>query len=163
MNGFRNNVTRHLDRCAVAYETLTYTYGPDTRSAPEVAAALGLPPAQVFKTLIAAHSTDRKDILTVCLVPGPAQLDLKAVARHLEAKKVRLAEAAYAEDWSGMQTGGISPFGLLARGCTFLLDESAQAWPWIVLSAGERGRQVRLEVSAVIRVLRPAILRLSRG
>ncbi len=150
---FKNNVTRLLDARKVSYQVLTYEYGPETHAAVEVARAVGLPPEEVFKTLVAlANDPGQKPILA--LIPGPATLDLKKLAKAVGVKKVQMAPRAQAESLTGLQAGGISPLALLNRGFQVYLDESAQALDWITVSAGQRGAQVRLPVADLVQLTR---------
>jgi Cys-tRNA(Pro)/Cys-tRNA(Cys) deacylase len=99
-----------------------------------VAAALGLPPARLFKTLVA--SVD--GILSVFVVPADRQLDLRAAG-----KRTTLADKGTAERATGYVVGGISPLGQRRRLPT-TLDESALAFETILVSAGRRGLQIEL-------------------
>lgn len=99
-----------------------------------VAAAVGRPPEQLFKTLVA--SVDRR--LEVFVVPADRQLDLRAVG-----KRTTLATHADAERATGYVVGGISPLGQRRRLPT-TVDESALAWDTILVSAGKRGLQIEL-------------------
>jgi Cys-tRNA(Pro)/Cys-tRNA(Cys) deacylase len=99
-----------------------------------VAAALGRPPGQLFKTLVA--SVDGR--LAVFVVPADRQLDLRAVG-----KRVELADRTQAERATGYVVGGISPLGQRRRLPT-TVDENALAWETILVSAGRRGLQIEL-------------------
>ncbi len=99
-----------------------------------VAAAVGRPPEQLFKTLVA--SVDGR--LEVFVVPADRQLDLRAVG-----KRTKLAVQAEAERATGYVVGGISPLGQRRRLPT-TVDESALAWDTILVSAGKRGLQIEL-------------------
>jgi Cys-tRNA(Pro)/Cys-tRNA(Cys) deacylase len=99
-----------------------------------VAAALGLPPGRLFKTLVA--SVD--GVLSVFLVPAERQLDLRAAG-----KRAVLADKAAAERATGYVVGGISPLGQRKRLPT-TVDESALAWETVLVSAGRRGLQIEL-------------------
>lgn len=99
-----------------------------------VAAAVGRPPEQLFKTLVA--SVDGR--LEVFVVPADRQLDLRAVG-----KRTTLATHADAERATGYVVGGISPLGQRRRLPT-TVDESALAWDTILVSAGKRGLQIEL-------------------
>jgi Cys-tRNA(Pro)/Cys-tRNA(Cys) deacylase len=98
------------------------------------AAAVGRPPDQLFKTLVA--SVDGR--LEVFVVPADRQLDLRAVG-----KRTALAAHADAERATGYVVGGISPLGQRRRLPT-TVDESALAWDTILVSAGKRGLQIEL-------------------
>jgi Cys-tRNA(Pro)/Cys-tRNA(Cys) deacylase len=87
---FKNNVTRFLDAQKVKYQVFVYDYDAGVHSAVEVAAAIGLPPGQVFKTLVAlVDEPGRKPLLVI--IPGPDTLDLKALAKAVNAKKVKMS------------------------------------------------------------------------
>jgi Cys-tRNA(Pro)/Cys-tRNA(Cys) deacylase len=105
----------------------------------EAAEALGLEPATVFKTLVA--DVDGK--LTVAIVPVEHQLDLKALAAALGAKKAQMADVKAAERTTGYVAGGISPLGQ-RRALPTLIDSSATGHATIYVSAGRRGLEIEL-------------------
>jgi Cys-tRNA(Pro)/Cys-tRNA(Cys) deacylase len=107
-----------------------------------VAEALGLPPAQLFKTLVA--SVD--GALQLFVVPADRQLDLRAVG-----KRSVLATKAEAERATGYVIGGISPLGQRRRLPT-TVDESALGWDTILVSAGKRGLQIELAPDDLVRL-----------
>jgi Cys-tRNA(Pro)/Cys-tRNA(Cys) deacylase len=113
-----------------------------------VAAALGVDPARLFKTLVA--ECDAKPV--VAIVPVRSQLSLKALARAAAGKKAHMANPVDAERWTGYVVGGISPFAQKRRMPTFL-DESAVGFQTIYVSAGLRGLQVELNPDDLIRLL----------
>ncbi len=127
-----------------------YTYDADRfLGAVEVAAAIGLPANQVFKTLVTLPDRG-KPILAV--VPADSELDRKALATAAGVKKVHMAPQAEAERMTGLQKGGISALALLNKGFVVYLDRSALAHERIVMSAGERGIQVALAPGDFIRL-----------
>jgi Cys-tRNA(Pro)/Cys-tRNA(Cys) deacylase len=99
-----------------------------------VAAALGRPPAQLFKTLVA--TVDGK--LAVFVVPADRQLDLRAAG-----KRAALAGKAEAERATGYVVGGISPLGQ-RRQLPTTVDASVLEWDTVLVSAGRRGLQLEL-------------------
>jgi Cys-tRNA(Pro)/Cys-tRNA(Cys) deacylase len=107
-----------------------------------VAAAVGRPAEQLFKTLVA--SVDGR--LEVFVVPADRQLDLRAVG-----KRTTLAPPADAERATGYVVGGISPLGQRRRLPT-TVDESALAWDTILVSAGRRGLQIELAPADLVRL-----------
>ncbi|MFN8492172.1 MAG: aminoacyl-tRNA deacylase [Caldilineaceae bacterium] len=156
---FKNNVTRFLDSKRVTYQVFTYDYEAGVHSAVEVAHAIGLPEKQVFKTLVAlADEPNRKPMLVI--IPGPDTLDLKALAKAVNAKKMRMAAHDQAESLTGLQTGGISPLALINKGFDVYLDEQAQAFPTIAVSAGQRGANVLLPVQDLIKLTRARMVKL---
>jgi Cys-tRNA(Pro)/Cys-tRNA(Cys) deacylase len=156
---FKNNVTRFLDSKRIAYQVFTYAYDAGVESAVQVAEAIGLPPAQVFKTLVVQpEEPNRKPLLVV--IPGPDTLDLKALAKATNLKKAKMAPHEQAEKLTGLQTGGISPLALINKGFDVYLDEQAQAFPTIAVSAGQRGANVLLPVKELIQLTRARVVRL---
>lgn len=133
---------RVLEELAVSFELLEYEVPPDAdgRSLGEaVAAALGVPPETMFKTLIAEGA----DGLLCAVVPVSGSLSLKALAAAAGTKKVAMADPAAAERTTGYVTGGISPLGQL-KGLPTFIDGSCTALVEVHVSAGKRGLQLRL-------------------
>jgi len=150
---FKNNVTRFLDKKRISYQAHTYDYDDGIHSAVQVAQAIGLPPEQVFKTLVVlTNDVKRKPLLVV--IPGPDTLDLKALAKAAGAKKARMSTHEQAEELTGLQTGGISPLALINRGFDVYLDDQALAFDSITVSAGERGVNVSLPVTDLVKLTR---------
>lgn len=129
-----------LDRAGVDYTLHPYEH--DRRVASyglEAAAALGVDPARVFKTLLA--SLDGR--LVVGIVPVSSQLDLKALARALDGSKAVMADVAAAERATGYVAGGISPVGQ-KRTHETVLDASALDHRTILVSGGRRGLDLEI-------------------
>lgn len=156
----KTNAARLLDRARLAYELRGYQVDEDDLSAPRVAAAIGLPPAQVFKTLVARG--DQTGVL-LAAIPGDAELDLKALAAASGNKKVELVPLKDVLPLTGYVRGGVSPLGTRKPYPVFL-DASASAWPVISVSAGVRGLQMLLAPASLAqaagasqhRIARPA-------
>ena len=125
-----------------------YAYDARIRDAQEVAAAVGMPADTVFKTLVAEVPSQKKPILV--LLPCNTTLILKRLAKAVGAKKVALASHADAEKLTGLQVGGISALALLQKHWQVYLDTQALQQPHLVISAGQRGAQVRLATDAFI-------------
>jgi Cys-tRNA(Pro)/Cys-tRNA(Cys) deacylase len=106
---------------------------------PEAAAALGVDPARVLKTLVVDASGD----LVVAVLPVETELDLKALARVAGAKHARLAPQAVAERATGYVVGGISPLGQKQQLAT-VIDDSAREHDTVHVSAGRRGLELEL-------------------
>lgn len=159
---FKNNVTRFLDSKKVAYQVYTYDYDAGIHSAVEVATAIGLPPEQVFKTLVALADEPRRKPLLV-IVPGPETLDLRVLAKAVSAKKVKMATHDQAEALTGLQTGGISALALINKGFDVYLDDRAQRFERIAISAGQRGANILLPVKALIKLVNARLIRLWEG
>jgi Cys-tRNA(Pro)/Cys-tRNA(Cys) deacylase len=122
----------------------------------EAAAALGVAPQQLFKTLIAAI-----DGRLVCaVVPVAGRLDLKALAAAVGGKRAGIADAAAAQRATGYVVGGISPLGQKTR-LPVVVDVSAQALPTVYVSAGKRGLQVELSPGDLIRLTSGKLARIA--
>jgi Cys-tRNA(Pro)/Cys-tRNA(Cys) deacylase len=143
----RTNATRRLDQEGVVYTI--HTFAPSIRSATDVAAAVGMPESRVFKTLVAI-ADDEQPVLA--MLPGNRDLDLKALARACGAKRCEMASQREAERLTGLKVGGISALALRERTWEVYLDESAQLYDSILVSAGKRGVNVELGVQDVIAV-----------
>ena len=111
----------------------------------EAAAALGVEPGRVFKTLVA--SVDGGLVLAV--VPVNCELDLKALAGAIDGRRAELAEAAFAERATGYVIGGISPLGS-RRALPVVIDATAPAHPSVFVSAGRRGLQLELDPADLV-------------
>ena len=132
----------------VTHELHPYAVSPDAPNyGALVAAALGVAPAMLFKTLIA----EVDGALTVAVVPVTGDLDLKALAGAAGGKRAALADRTAAERSSGYVRGGISPLGQRKRLPT-VIDDSAPALDRMYVSAGRRGLQVSLAPADLIRL-----------
>ena len=140
-----NNITRLLDARQVPY--MAYELPPEKLGALETARQLGVSAEQVFKTIVVTREGKGKPVLAV--VPGTAEVDLKALAKALDEKKVYLPTEREAERLTGLQAGGISPLALLNRGFQVVIDENAQLFDEIHISGGQRGLNIRLPVTAL--------------
>jgi Cys-tRNA(Pro)/Cys-tRNA(Cys) deacylase len=137
----RSNVIRLLESRHIPYQT--YTYATDICSAEDVAHGLGIPVHDVYKTLVVLLPHG-KPLLVI--IPGPCALDLKRLAQALGVKKLRMTTQREAEEVTRLQVGGISALALLDRGFPVYVDQAAQALTSFVVSAGQRGMNVRLHV-----------------
>lgn len=125
---------------------------PDTmRDAEEIAAFLQIPAGQVFKTLVAIRP-DNQGKPYLAIIPADGQLNLKALAKAANEKKLVMASHTQAEQLTGLQVGGISALALKNRGFKVYLDQSAQQYPHICVSGGQRGLDVKLSVSDLLRL-----------
>ena len=154
----KTNAMKLLEGKKVLYES--YTYPSNLRDAQEVAAALDMPAGQVFKTLVVPRPKPGKPMLV--MIPADRQLDLKKLAKAVGEKKLKMATQREAERLTGLQVGGISALALLNRGFASYLDESALVYDEIVISAGQRGLQIKLAVPDLVKMSRARMVDASR-
>ncbi|MCC7129937.1 MAG: aminoacyl-tRNA deacylase [Anaerolineae bacterium] len=154
-----NNVTRLLDARKIPYTA--FELPAEKLGALETAQHLGVPAEQVYKTIVVVREGQGKPVLAV--VPGPQEVDLKALAKALGEKKVNLPTQRAAEQLTGLQAGGISPLALLNRGFEVWLDESAILWDEIYISGGQRGLNILLPVEALVELTGARLAPVARG
>jgi Cys-tRNA(Pro)/Cys-tRNA(Cys) deacylase len=154
-----------LRKAGVAFEIHSYElpdhHGHDSYERPrygrDAAAALGVDPARMFKTLIA--TVDGR--LVAAVVPVDRDLDLKRLATALGARRASLADPAEAERATGYVVGGISPLGGRRRMPT-LIDRSAMDHPTVYVSAGRRGVQLSIAPDDLVRVSGATLVAIAR-
>lgn len=145
---------RLLEANSIRYEV--HVYDKTIRDAQQVADAVGYSADEVFKTLVAEAPSARKPVLV--MLPSNRQLNLKRLAKAIGDKKVALASHAEAEKLTGLQAGGISALALMHKRWDVYLDRRADALEHIVISAGQRGLQLRVETAALGELLGCALV-----
>jgi Cys-tRNA(Pro)/Cys-tRNA(Cys) deacylase len=158
--------TAALIRAGIAFEVHTYDHDPSASSfGLEAAEVLGLDPARVYKTLLAAvdGSTGSAGTgrLVVGIVPVSGQLDLKALAAAVGAKKAVMADPADAERVTGYVVGGISPIGQKKRLPT-VLDASARGHETLFVSGGRRGMDLELSPADLVAITGATVAAIGR-
>ena len=143
------NVTRLLDSKKIPYTA--YETSVEKLGALETARFLNVEAASVFKTIVVTREK-KKPLLVV--VPGNADVDLKALAAALGEKKVSLPTEREAEQLTGLQAGGISPLALINKGFQVVIDSSAQTLGEIHVSGGQRGLNIKLSAEALATLTR---------
>lgn len=144
--------TRALVAAGTEFSEHPYSHDPSAESyGLEAAEAIGVPPERVLKTLLAQTDLPRDHGLVVGIVPVAGQLDLKALAAAIGAKRATMADPALAEKTTGYVVGGISPIGQ-KRALTTVLDESALAHPSVFVSGGRRGLDLELSPGDLVEV-----------
>jgi Cys-tRNA(Pro)/Cys-tRNA(Cys) deacylase len=143
----KTNATRQLDQLGIAYELRDYEVDLEDLGAVKVASQIGLPAAQVFKTL-RAKGADGTMVFAV--VPGDRELDLKALARLADKRSVELVPVAQLKQLTGYIRGGVTALAS-KRSYPVYLDDSALSHPVIAVSAGIRGTQILLAPQDYIR------------
>jgi Cys-tRNA(Pro)/Cys-tRNA(Cys) deacylase len=149
----KSNAIRLLETHQVAHQV--YTYATAIRTAADVASVLGVPADEVYKTLVILPPRG-KPLLVV--IPATCELDLKRLARALGEKKLRMATQREAEALTGLQVGGISALALRHRGFEVLVDQAAQKRVTFIVSAGQRGMNLRLRVADFMAVTKARLV-----
>jgi Cys-tRNA(Pro)/Cys-tRNA(Cys) deacylase len=143
----KTNATRQLDNLGIHYELREYEVDLDDLSAIKVADQIGLPADQVFKTLVAKG--DVHGVL-MAVVPGDAEADLKTLARLSGNRRVEMAPVSQLQALTGYIRGGVTALAA-KKNYPVYLDESAQLYDVISVSAGIRGTQILLAPQDYIR------------
>lgn len=148
-----------LTKANVPFTAHSYEHDPAAGSfGTEAAAALGVVPERVFKTLLA--EVDGK--LTVAVVPVSGSLDLKALASAVGGKKAAMADPAAAERSTGYVLGGISPLGQ-RKPLRTVVDESALEFETVFCSGGRRGFEIELAPADLVRLTAAVTASIGRG
>lgn len=149
----KTNAVRQLDSLGISYQLREYEVDPDDLAAETVAAKIGMPLEQVFKTLLA-----RGDRNGPCfaVIPGNYELDYKALARLAGDRKVELVSLKEVQPLTGYVRGGVTVFGAKKEFPVFA-DETIQLWNVISVSAGIRGTQILMSPDDYLRVTRARI------
>ncbi len=143
------NSMRLLEREQISYTV--HLYDPTAADAVAVAAAIGVPAAQVFKTLVVWPGAGARPLLA--MTPADTQLDLKRLAALANVKRLEMAPHAEAERLTGLRVGGIGALALTAKRWPSYLDESALRWPVIYVNAGQRGVMLGIAPADLVRAV----------
>lgn len=155
----KTNAARCLDSQKIAYELRDYEVDPEDLSAITVAYKVGLPPEQVFKTLLCVTS-EREHLFAV--VPGDAELDFKKLAQTAGARKVEMASLKEVQPLTGYIRGGVTVFGA-KKSYPVYTDETIELFDVISVSAGVRGTQILLAPQDYIRAASAAVAALTKS
>ncbi|MBA3975304.1 MAG: Cys-tRNA(Pro) deacylase [Candidatus Solibacter sp.] len=136
----KTNAARLLEALGIEFELREYEVDPEDLSAETVASKIGFPIGQTFKTLVARG--DRTGVM-MAVIPGDAALDLKALAKASGDRKVETVALKEVEPLTGYVRGGVTALGA-KRAFPVVVDEFAQLYKQISVSAGRRGLQVLL-------------------
>jgi Cys-tRNA(Pro)/Cys-tRNA(Cys) deacylase len=145
----KTNAARLLEELKVPFELRDYEVDPEDLSAETVARKVGLPPEQVFKTLVA-----RGDRNGVCMavIPGNTELNLKALAKLTGDRKTDLVSLKEVLPLTGYIRGGVTALAC-RKAYPVYIDETAILFDFIAVSAGVRGTQILLNPADYIRVV----------
>jgi Cys-tRNA(Pro)/Cys-tRNA(Cys) deacylase len=162
----KTNAARLLDSLGVPYELRLYEVDPDDLTAISVARKIGLPPEQVFKTLLTHSNTSASgqsgSAHLFAVIPGDAELDLKKLAQAASVKKVELASLKDVEPLTGYIRGGVTVFGAKKPFPAFA-DETIELFDIISVSGGQRGLQLILSPADYLRAAEATLADLTKG
>ena len=134
----KTNAARKLDELKIDYKLIEYAVDEEHLDAVHVAQEVGMPAAQVFKTLCVRGD---KNGVMFAVIPGDAELDLKALAKVSGYKRAELVALKEVLPLTGYIRGGCSPLGA-KKNYPVYMDVTSNNWPEIAISAGQRGMQI---------------------
>jgi Cys-tRNA(Pro)/Cys-tRNA(Cys) deacylase len=155
----KTNAARLLDSLGISYELRAYEVDPEDLTAISVARKIGLPPEQVFKTLLSRTNTGEH---LFAVIPGDAELDLKKLASAAGAKKTELASLKDVEPLTGYIRGGVTVMGAKKPFPAFA-DETIGLFDVVSVSAGQRGLQVILSPADYLRASHSTVADLTKA
>lgn len=155
----KTNAARALDSLGIPYELREYEVDPDDLSAETVAAKIGMPVAQVFKTLVMRG--DRHGI-ALAVIPGDCDVDAKALARLTGDRKIDMVALKEVQPLTGQIRGGVTAIAQ-NRGYPVFIDEIAEICDVISVSAGVRGTQILLAPAGYIRAVGATVAAIAKS
>lgn len=149
----KTNAVRALESLGIRYELREYEVNPDDLAAETVAAKIGLPAEQVFKTLVL-----RGDRNGVCLavVPGNAEVNEKALARLTGDRKIEMVPLKEVQGLTGYIRGGVTALAA-KRDFPVYVDETVELFDQISISAGVRGTQILIAPADYLRAVNATV------
>ena len=155
----KTNAARYLDSLQISYELRDYALDTEDFSAIIVAEKVGLPPEQVFKTLLCVTS-DKEHVFAV--VPGNAELDFKKLAHAAGARKAEMVSLKDIQPLTGYIRGGVTVFGA-KKNFPVYVDETVELFDIVSVSAGIKGTQIVLSPADYIRAAEATVANLTKG
>lgn len=143
----KTNAARILDRLKIKYDLIEYNVDPENLAADHVAEELGEPIEQVFKTLVLRGD---KTGIFVCVIAGNREVDLKKAAKISGNKKAEMIQQKELLPITGYIRGGCTSIGMKKKFPTYISEE-ALSFPYIYVSAGKRGLQLKLSPADIIK------------
>jgi len=153
----KTNAARILDGLGIAYTLQEYEVDPEDLRATTVAAKIGMPAEQVFKTLLCAVGGD----YVFAVVPGDGELDFKKLARAAGVRKAEMASLKDVQPLTGYIRGGVTVFGAKKAYPAFA-DETIELFDMVSVSAGHRGIQIVLSPADYLRATGATVADLSK-
>lgn len=154
----KTNACRILDSLGIHYDLREYTVDPEDLAAESVAAKIGMPPQQVFKTL--AVKGDRNGV-AVAVIPGNYELDFKALAQLTGDRKIEMLPLKEVQSVTGYIRGGVTAIGM-KKDYPVIVDETMELWDLVSVSAGQRGLQIVIAPAEYLRATAATLGEISR-
>ncbi len=154
----KTNAARLLDQFGMSYELLEYEVDPNDLAAETVAEKIGLPPRQVFKTLVARGE---RNGAVMAVIPGDHEVDLKALASAAGERKIQLVAVKELQALTGYIRGGVTPLAA-KREFPVYADQTIESFEVISVSAGMRGLQIVIAPADFLRATKATLVALSQ-
>ena len=155
----KTNAARLLDKAGISYKLIPYEFDENDLAAQHVADSLGQDIAKVFKTLV-LHGDKTGHIVAV--IPGNMEVDLKALAKVSGNKKCEMIPMKQLLPLTGYIRGGCSPIGMKKHFPTYV-HHTCNEHPYICISAGVRGLQVKIAPADLLRIAQAETAELVEG
>jgi Cys-tRNA(Pro)/Cys-tRNA(Cys) deacylase len=158
----KTNAVRLLDQLGIGYELRAYEVDPGDLAAETVAAKIGLPPEQVFKTLVAgAEGKSDRNGIYMAVIPGDQELNLKALAAAAGERKIQLVPVKELQALTGYIRGGVTALAA-KRDFPVFVDETVELFDVVSISAGMRGLQILIAPADYLRATQATIAALGQ-
>jgi len=154
----KTNAVRLLDTQGLKYRLAEYEVDPEDLSAESVAAKIGMPPEQVFKTLVVRGT---RSGVALAVIPGNGKLDLKALAQLAQDRSFETVPLKEVQPLTGYVRGGVTAFGG-KRDYPVFVDETIELFDEIAVSAGVRGTQVLIAPADYLKLVHATVGAISR-
>jgi len=153
----KTNAARLLEQLGIRYELREYEVDPNDLAAETVAAKIGLPPEQVFKTLVARGE---RNGVVMAVIPGDQELNLKALAAAAGERKIQLVPVKELQSLTGYIRGGVTALAA-KRDFPIYVDETIELFDVVSISAGIRGLQILIAPADYLRATKGTITALA--
>jgi len=158
----KTNAARLLDRMGIHYELREYEVDPDDLAAETVASKIGLPPEQVFKTLVArVEGKSNRNGIVMAVIPGDQELNLKALAAAAGERKIQLVPVKELQALTGYIRGGVTALAA-KRDFPVYVDETIELFDVVSISAGVRGLQILIAPADYLRATKGTVAALGQ-
>jgi Cys-tRNA(Pro)/Cys-tRNA(Cys) deacylase len=153
----KTNAARLLEQMGIRYELRAYEVDPNDLAAETVAAKIGLPPEQVFKTLVARGE---RNGICMAVIPGNQELNLKALAASAGERKIQLVPVKELQALTGYIRGGVTALAA-KREFPVYVDETIELFDVVSISAGLRGLQILIAPGDYLRATKGTVAALA--